>query len=114
MPVLKGLMARHFRHSTIREMCEEVTKQNPSKSVKPALGPSPLPAELKQFATAFVELHQKRQEADYDTLVQFTKQDVSTLISQVRAAIDAFNQVHDGVLRSGFLMLLLLGRTPHL
>jgi len=111
-------LGRAFEHTKMRDICQRVgtlAKQpNPTPNPPSAriLG-SKIPVELRNIAACFVELQQRRSEADYDR--------VSPLPNSFKVAQDAIKQVEtafadwtqfeasEPVLAQAFLVLLLTG-----
>jgi len=67
---------------------------------------STVPAALQQIAQAFVDLHQERHGADYDTGRTFTRTEALASISQAEAAIAAWPSEIDPAAEAYLLSLL--------
>lgn len=99
------LLYRSIDHAALRRLCEEAKKQTPSakyrKYVEKGLGPN-----IQAFASAFLDLQEKRHEADYDPLARMKISDARVAIATARSAIQRFNKA-PGWKQRAFLTLLL-------
>lgn len=100
------LVYRSIDHRALRELCNEAKKQQlPLKFQKyvPATGFGP---NIQAFASAVVELQEKRHAADYDPSIQIKTSDASLAIATARSAIRRFERA-GAQRRKAFLTLLL-------
>ena len=69
-----ALVYRKIDHRMFRELCEEIVG-NPSKRYAPYFPQNGFGADISSFATAVIELQNKRFSADYDPLFRVKKAD---------------------------------------
>jgi uncharacterized protein (UPF0332 family) len=100
-----GLVYRSVSHQRLRELCERVCKSLPPKYASYA-PPGGFGSNIAVFATAVVELQQKRHKADYDPMVRITRSDAVAAIATARAALVRYYASSDND-RTAFLSLLL-------
>jgi len=101
-----GRVYRSVDHKSLRELCEDVKKPTlPAKYAvhQPAGGFGP---NIVAFATAVVDLQEKRHSADYDPMIRVKLSDAQLAIRTAKAAIRRFNQARSAR-RKAFLSLLL-------
>ena len=100
------LVYRSVDHRALRDLCTELKKQNlPAKYQRyaPANG---MGQNIQAFASAFVELQEKRHSADYDPSVRLKTSDVKLVIATAKSAVRRFEKASEGR-RKSFLALLL-------
>ena len=101
-----ALVHRSVDHRTIKDLCSIVTQGKPSAkyiSFVPAGGFGP---ELLSFASAFIDLQDKRHRADYDVGIRYRSLDARLAITTGRSAMAGFTAAV-AVERRMFLTLLL-------
>jgi hypothetical protein len=103
---LYALVYRSIGHRSLRELCNEVRKQQlPARyqkySPKGGFGP-----DLQAFADALTELQEQRHVADYDPSTRIKTSDAAVAIAVARRAILRFQGAHSAR-RTAFLTLLL-------
>lgn len=101
-----ALAYRSVDHRALRDLC--VLAKKPALSAKyqryaPAKGLGP---NIQAFASAFLELQEKRHSADYDPLAQIKASDARLAIATARSAIGRFEKASP-YRRKAFLSLLL-------
>jgi uncharacterized protein (UPF0332 family) len=101
-----GLIYRSIDHNRLRDFCKDVQKPTLPDRYKWYSPQAGFGADLKAFATALVELQEKRHTADYDPMVQMKQSDAMLLTRTARAALTKF-QTADVEERNMFLTLLL-------
>jgi hypothetical protein len=101
-----GLVYRSVGHRWLRELCEQVQKQTlPARYV--AYAPqNGFGQNIPTFATAIIELQEKRHRADYDPSIRVSSSDALLAVGTARAALVRFQQA-DAEPREAFLSLLL-------
>ncbi len=104
--VLYALVYRRIDHGTLRAMCNEVRKQTPDRKYQSFLSADGLGPNIAGFASAVVELQEKRHAADYDPARRFTTLDAKLAIQAAREAVKTFERA-DSQKRKTFLTLLL-------
>jgi hypothetical protein len=101
-----ALAYRSMDHRWLRELCSELKKLTPARRVA-ANGPAAgFGAEIQAFATAVIELQEKRHTADYDPLPRLRTSDVRLAISTARSALGNFDRANSSH-RKAFLALLM-------
>lgn len=101
-----GLLYRSIDHGILRELCSEVKKQNLPKKYARYAPDTGFDLNIKAFATAVVELREKRHSADYDPLVRVKTADAKLAIDTARTALQRFANASEAC-RKSFLALLL-------
>lgn len=101
-----GLVYRALDHKWLRDLCDDLKKQTPPQRYGPHLPPNGFGANIVAFATAVVELQEKRHAADYDPMVRVKTLDAQLAIRTARAAVARFNNASPKR-RKAFLTLLL-------
>lgn len=100
------LVYRSIDHRGLRELCVESKKPNLSAKYQryaPANGMGP---NIQAFASALIELQEKRHSADYNPSIRLKTSDVKLVIATARSAIGRFEKAGEGR-RKAFLALLL-------
>lgn len=106
---LEARIKRAFTHADINEICKQLQKGQVPQSLD-GLMVSPLEAELRTIAEAFVELQQARHTADYDMDEAFDRADVLQKLGMVERAFAAWKTVRSTPNANVFLAALLLNR----
>ncbi|UFS73719.1 hypothetical protein LPB73_17455 [Tardiphaga sp. 37S4] len=101
-----GLVYRSVDHRTLRNLCDEVTKQTLSAKYQPHQPPNGFGTNIVAFATAVSQLQEKRHEADYNPMVRMKSLDAALAIKTARAALASFQKA-SARRRRAFLTLLL-------
>jgi hypothetical protein len=101
-----GLVYRSIDHKWLREFCRDVLRQTLPDRYRQYSPQAGFSADLKAFATAVVELQEKRHTADYDPMVQMEQSDAILLTRTARAALTKFQNAEADE-RAIFLTLLL-------
>jgi uncharacterized protein (UPF0332 family) len=100
------LVYRHIDHRTLRDLCIEMKKSAlPVKYQRyaPASGMGP---NIQAFASAVIDLQEKRHSADYDPSARLKTSDAKLAIATGRSAIKRFEKASESR-RKAFLALLL-------
>lgn len=100
------LAYRSVDHRALKELCEEVKKTMPKPKVQRYAPANGFGANLQAFASAFVELQEKRHAADYDPSIRVKTSDASLAIATARSAVRRFKRA-SSARRKAFLALLL-------
>jgi hypothetical protein len=82
-----ALVYRSVDHRTLKDLCIEAKKRNPSGRYLRYLPPGGFGAEIQEFSVFAVELQERRHSADYDPLARFRRSDVTLSIDTARDAI---------------------------
>ena len=102
-----ALIYRSVDHRTLKQLCTEVNKQQPSRPFVPYFPKSGFGPDIQNFAAAAISLQEKRNSADYDPLIRVTSADAKLVIEKARTALERFDKA-DQTLRRVFLTLLLV------
>jgi hypothetical protein len=113
----KQHVRRWIAHRDIAEVCRWVLAGSGTsgyslpKSIRtllaPTLGPTQTNSNIIAIADAFLELYEKRQEADYDHEAVFTRADVRGHIALARQAVALVEQVNSGAAETFFGLVAL-------
>lgn len=101
-----GLVYRSIDHRRIRDLCTEVSKSTLPDKYKPHEPATGFGDDLKAFALLFLELQDKRHDADYNPLVRVRISDAHLAVGLARAAIAHFRR-SSATQRRAFILLLL-------
>jgi uncharacterized protein (UPF0332 family) len=104
----QAAVGRSFDHGRMKAICLGINQSPLSKPLAPILV-GPLPDELKRVTKTFVDLQQKRHEADYDRAATIKKREARDLVAQVEAAFTDWAVVQNHPVAQIFLLLLLIG-----
>jgi len=105
-------LGRAFVHTEMKRACTSYrASQLPASIIKPlprdSQGNYVIASPIRRIAAMFVELQQKRYQADYDLSERFKRSEVLTLIEQVEDHIADFSQLPASDDRRFFLVCLL-------
>jgi hypothetical protein len=106
-----GLVYRSVDHRAIRELCEEIARPTLKPKYAAHAPPGGGAADLQAFATALIELQQKRLEADYNPLIHIARSDAKIAVRSARAALKRWESI-SAEQRNAFLALLLFKARP--
>ena len=101
-----GLVYRAIDHRWLRELCYDLIKSKQPQKYTPHLPPNGVGPNIVAFATAVVDLQEKRHTADYDPMVRVKTSDALAAIKAARAAVARFGTA-TAKGRKAFLTLLL-------
>jgi hypothetical protein len=87
---LYALVYRAVDHRDLRLLCEEVKKSKLSAKYLPFAPSGGFGANLQAFASAVLELQEKRHEADYNPMIRVKTLDAQLAIRMARAALASF------------------------
>jgi uncharacterized protein (UPF0332 family) len=112
-PELRSELGRLFGHGKMKNAAIERRSQIDERIKKnPLEGPElALLKQLRIVADTFVELQQRREEADYDTGKEWTQTDALSLVEAVAVAFESWNAIREEPVAQAFL-LSLLGKRP--
>ena len=98
----RRILARNFTHSGLKTTFAKIRGQTIDQSVEGFLrganaGPGRIaaPPFARSFASAFLDAHSKREDADYDRNEFLTAADADILIKRVEAAVQDWNAATD-------------------
>lgn len=100
------LAYRSIDHRALKELCEEVKKPTLKPRYQRFAPATGFGANLQAFASAFVELQEKRHAADYDPSIRVKTSDAQVAITTARSAVRRFTKA-SATRRRAFLTLLL-------
>jgi len=101
-------LARSFEHTKMRRACDLVTKSPVPAAVAALLGAA-VPTEMAQVASTFVELQERRHDADYNLGRAFTRPGARELVAAAKRAFALWDAVRTAPIAEPFLLLLLIG-----
>ena len=90
-----GLIYRSIEHAGLRRLCEEVKKPKVTEKYRRFEPEGGFAPGIKGFAAAIVELQRKRQDADYDPLIRFSRTEARLVIGGGRTAFARFKATSD-------------------
>ena len=100
------LVYRSVDHKTLRDLCQEIKKENlPARYTRHA-PPGGFKASIREFASAVLELQEKRHAADYDPSIRIKSADAILAVNTARSALRRFGKAKSNQ-RRAFLSLLL-------
>lgn len=99
-----NLIYRKIEHKGLRKLCSEVNDE--SRSIQPYVPANGFDQGIKSFAAEFLQLHQKRNSADYDPAYRVRRGDAAAAVKLARSALTQF-QGSEADQRVAFLTLLL-------
>jgi hypothetical protein len=88
-----ALAYRQVEHGAFKRLCDDVRKPTLPDRYQAFAPTGSFSADLRVFATAVVDLQQKRHEADYDPLTSFSTSDVRAFVATGRDAIARLQRV---------------------
>ena len=91
----------------MKRVAQQFSNDNVSPKLAPGLNGQALQPELIGVATVFVDQHQARSEADYDTMPRFTRWEVLDLLDRAEPAIANRHLVRKIIQADIFLAALL-------
>ena len=91
---LRLQVGRAFSHNEMKRVCQQFSARNPAPPTQ-TLITLPIAAELVALASAFVELQEARQAADYDLSVVFDRADVLQKIRLTQRAFAGWEVVRN-------------------
>ena len=101
-----ALVYRSVDHRALRILCAEVQKQTPPRNYSPYIPANGFGQNIQAFATAAIELQEKRHRADYDPVPRFRTSDAKLAIGTALSAVRRFTRASPER-RKAFLTLLL-------
>jgi hypothetical protein len=101
-----ALMHRSVDHRAIKDLCSVVSQSKPPAKYGPYVPANGFGPELLTFASAFIDLQDKRHRADYDVATRYRQLDARLAITTGRSAMTGFTAA-DAAKRRMFLTLLL-------
>ena len=104
----QDILARAFAHTEMRKSCHLYLKTPLPPSAVPLLGPA-IPHELKEIATAFIDLQDLRHDADYNRGRVYEIGEARDAVDSAAEAVRKWDDVRDTRDAQVFLSLLLLG-----
>jgi hypothetical protein len=106
-----ALVYRSVDHKRLRDFCEDVLKQTMPKKYSAYVPRNGFGPNIAAFAAAFIELQNKRVDADYNPLYRTTKSNARLLVRTARAAAIRFKKA-SSIRRRAFLTLLVFPPRP--
>lgn len=107
---LRGYLGRAFAHGSMRKVAVQFKSGSVEKRLGPSLGGQPIREELREVATAFVDLQTLRHEADYDKSRNFDRAAAADKIEDAEQAFRNWKAVRGTVQADAFLVGMLADR----
>lgn len=101
-----ALVYRSIDHGALRSLCQEAKKPNMPAKYQRHMPKSGLSQNIQAFASALLELQEKRHRADYDPVGRLKTSDAKLAIATARSAIVRFDRALEAR-RKRFLAFLL-------
>lgn len=103
----RHVLGRAFAHGVMKEACKSFSGGTLKKGVAKGLPAGfVVPIAIRDLATTFVNLQDRRHAADYDLTERFKRSDVLVLIGHVEGRIQAFNTLASSTEKRFFLACL--------
>jgi hypothetical protein len=99
-------LERKFEHRTMKEVSNSVVKGNWRRWSNPSPA---VPTQLSGVAAAFVDLQEKRHQADYDNAKTWSAIEVRNLVSDAHDAFENWTTVRTHPAANEYLLSLLIG-----
>src|SRR5580704_4725659 len=99
-------LERKFEHRTMKDVSNSVVIGNWRRWSNPSPA---VPPQLSGVAAAFVDLQEKRHQADYDNAKTWSAIEVRNLASDVHDAFENWTTVRDDPTANEYLLSLLIG-----
>ena len=108
-PELRAILARCFDHGPMKTASEtKISQINSASKQRPSANPAnSVTGNLMTVATAFVQAQQRRIDADYNMLKEWTPVEVYTHVASVGEAFKAWNMIRDEAEAQAYLVSLL-------
>lgn len=100
--------ARYVSHASIKQVCDWIAGDTPPQHLVGIVDRLRGNDDLTAVATAFVDLQEQRERADYDHLADFTRPGTHARVAQARKAVNLLDLHHDHDDVRTFLGLILL------
>lgn len=88
-----ALIYRSFDHRRMREVCEMLDKQALGNKARAALGIQVPTQDMRDIATIFANLQQRRHWSDYNPVGKVSRSDAKDLIDQAELAMNKFTSL---------------------
>lgn len=107
----RNALRRSYGHGSLKTVCSWVAgKSQPNgQEIRRVSALTKNAARLVLVSETFLDLQQRRHEADYDHDAAFSKTDVVNAVAQSRAACAALNAEVGGAAHQAFMALITLG-----
>lgn len=105
---LRGYVIRAFSHRAMADVCRGFAQKYPGEKIRKALGGRGIPDDLADMADTFCSLRDERNEADYNFVCGYTKEDATIIISQAEVAHRKWQGIRGDRVTKVFLVALLV------
>lgn len=105
---LRGYVSRAISHEAIRGVCKGFANRNPDDKIKNALADHEIPGDLAYIAITCHDLQVERQEADYNFIRSFTKDEAIDIVEEVAEAHRRWKVIKDNEATKVFLTALIV------
>jgi hypothetical protein len=100
------LVYRSLGHRTLKDIRSDIEKQTPPQRYAPYLPTEGFGADIQAFATATIELQERRHRADYNPEPRYRLFETTLVIGSARSAVQHFGRASQER-KKAFLTLLL-------
>ncbi len=107
---LRDSLSRAFHHSSMKQTAVEFTRQRMSPKLWSGFDGRPVPQQLINVASAFVELQEARHDADYNRARRFTRREALDLLDLTEQGFQDWGVVRGSLHADTFLTGLLAYR----
>ncbi|MDP4023802.1 hypothetical protein Q8W71_14300 [Methylobacterium sp. NEAU 140] len=101
-----ALLYRGFAHGRMRDVCVAIEKPHLAPRYAKLLRRPRVSQEMRTFASAFVDLQQRRHTADYDPQAELGRADAADACDSAELAMTALARAGDGEIADIFALLL--------
>ncbi len=108
---IRPVFQRAFVHAHMKRAAKSFAGGNVSDTWKEPMRNRPVPPELRQVASAFVNLQEARHEADYDLSRRFSRTEALDLIEVSEKATEAWRKIRNTSESQVFLTALLVNES---
>jgi hypothetical protein len=106
-PAVRLGLERAFEHKKMKEVSRTVEQGSWRGWSAP---PPPSPAELRAVATAFIDLQEARQQADYDNAKTWAPTDALAHLTNAQSAFENWRKIRTDPAANQYLLSLLVGK----
>ncbi|MCY4054706.1 MAG: hypothetical protein OXF25_01250 [Cyanobacteria bacterium MAG CAR3_bin_5] len=106
--LLRGYVIRAFGHRSIADVCRGFAQKNPGQKIREVLAGHDISHGLADMADTFCNLQNERNEADYNFVRSYTKEDAMIIYNLAKIAHQKWQNIKDDETTKIFLAALLV------
>lgn len=106
--LLRGYVIRAFGHRSISDVCRSFAQKNPGQKIREVLAGREISDDLAHVADTFCGLQNERNEADYNFVRSYAKEQVAIIIDDTKVAYQKWQNIKDDEATKIFLVALLV------